>query len=351
MPVPQEADRLPPGQVATRKFPVTGEKEPSVELTASNYELLVEGELERDLRFTLDDLLSWPQRELTTDIHCVTRWSRRGARWTGIRFAELCEHGMAPAERARFVRYTAYSSRNHDTSLPLDVALAEAWLVHSVDGEPLTRSHGFPLRLLMPNRYFYKSLKWLHRITLLQHDQLGFWERTSGYHNHGDPWKEERFEGERFTSTEEVDAFRRLKDFSAYRAGGGKILLKADFRAWRPKTRDLRGLQLKACDFREARLSGVDFREANLTLGRFEGADLNGADFTGADLEGADFTGARLADSRFHANQLSSATFIQMSPSGARRGLAEWEGMEVKAPEGLLEAQTEYLRSLGVLVE
>ena len=254
----------------------------------------------------------------------------------GIRFRELVKEIALPAE-ARFVRFEAYSSRKHDTSLPLAIALEDSWLVYEIDGRPLSIAHGFPVRVVTPSRYFYKSLKWLKKIEFLEEDRLGFWERGSGYHNNGDPWNEERFSGERFTSATDTEAFRTLTDYSTER---DRVILKANFQDWNPRTRDLRGLSLKACDFRGAQLQNADFSGANLTLAKFAGAELRKANFSDADLEGADFSGAKI-DGAIFANNFLSATVFEPLASHAEASM--------HAPQGLLESQEAYLKKLGVL--
>lgn len=326
--------RIPPGQSLTRKFPVTGEKEPSHILTESNWELDLAGQR----RLSLAALRAFPTETFTTDIHCVTSWSQLGMRFTGVRFRDLVRVVTIP-EGTRFVRFEAYSSRGHDTSLPVDVALEDSWLVYEVDGRPLSVAHGFPVRVVTPSRYFYKSLKWLKAIAFLSEDRLGFWERGSGYHNRGDPWREERFDGERFTSSADTNHFRARDDYSDWR---GRVVLKANLRGWDPRCRDLRGLALKACDFRDATLRGVRLEGANLTLANFQGADLREVDFSGADLEGASFSGARLDGAVFADNYLSAAVF---------EGLVSFTGARMTNPMGLLEAQEAYLREIGVLTQ
>lgn len=341
--------KLPPGQTLTRRFPVVGEKSPPPEaLALDRWKLEIRGLLTSEVEIDYPAMRALATQERTVDIHCVTSWSQLGMRFTGIPFRALLAHfRSSPLATARFVRFEAYSDRLHDTSLPLQVALDDAWLVHSFDGEELTPSRGFPLRVVTPSRYFYKSLKWVRRITLLDTDRLGFWERTSGYHNNGDPWREERLEGHRFTSRQDGDAFRKLSCFQAWRnqAPGEApgVIVKGDFRGWHPRTRDLSGLQLKACDFREACLDGVDFTGANLTLARFAGASLRDACFDDADLEGADFSGAHLAGARFRRNLLSAATFFRDG-----KGLLSHEGMTLAEPDGLLEDQEAYLAGIGI---
>ena len=152
----------------------------------------------------------------------------------------------------------------------------------------------------------------------------------------------------RFASKGEVDQFRQLADFEAYRREDPiAVVVKANLKDWNPKTRDLRGLKLKACDFRSSDLRAVDFTGANLTLGKFQGAHLEEANFADADLEGADFSGAFLSGAKFENNELSATVF--QSPDG--EGLASSEGILVASPRGLLESQEAYLRLLGVLRE
>lgn len=338
---------LPPGQTATQKFPVTGEKSPGRTLTAESWTCRVEGAVNGSSEFDFDALMAMPQGEFRADIHCVTSWSQRGMSFQGVRLIDVLRDRVEIDPAARFVHFEAYSARRHDTSLPLDLALEDSWLVHSFDGKPLTAAHGFPVRVVTPSRYFYKSLKWLRKITLLKDDRLGFWERTSAYHNEGDPWLEQRLDGRRFTSSAEAETFKRLEDFTAYREddSASSVVVKASFRDWKPRTLDLRDLRLKACDFRGADLRGANLTGANLTLGQFEGADLQDANLTGADLEGAQFAGAHLAGAILNNNALSATVFQR--PGGY--GLASHEGLQVRHPQGLLESQETYLKTIGAM--
>ena len=155
---------LPPGQTATKKFPVVGEQAPASEaLDLDGWRLVIDGLVERPLAYTYAEIVALPQGELVADIHCVTSWSHFGMRLQGVPLAVVLERAV-PRPEARFVRFEAYSDRGHDTSLPLDLVLGDTWLIHSRDGEPLTPEHGWPLRTVTPSRYFYKSLKWVHRI-------------------------------------------------------------------------------------------------------------------------------------------------------------------------------------------
>src|SRR5207237_2164781 len=123
----------------------------------------------------------------------VTRWSKPAVPFVGISLADLLSV-CKPQSAARFVRFVSYSGRSHDTSLPLADALAlETLVAWEADGRPLAADHGGAVRVVVPGRYFYKSLKWLRAIELLEHDRLGFWEREAGYHNEADPWREQRY--------------------------------------------------------------------------------------------------------------------------------------------------------------
>jgi len=333
---------LAPGQKSTKRFPVTGEHSSGRMLTPESWSLHVAGEVETPRVFSFDEIQAMPQEDLRMDIHCVTSWSRADARFTGVRLKRLIENGVAPKAGARFVHFLAYSDRDHDTSMPVEVAVDEAWLIHSVDGEPLTPEHGYPLRVVLPGRYFYKSLKWVHRITFLKEDRLGFWERESGYHNEGDPWKEQRFDESYIASDEATELLRDCADFDSHRK---QVFVKAELANWQPASLDLHGMEMKACVFRGGNFQGANFSGANLTLSKFKGANLEGADFSGADLEGADFSGAHLAGAKFSDNCFSATTFESKG-----KHLASYEGMTVVNPSGLLESQESYLREIGVLV-
>lgn len=332
----------PPGQAATHKFPVTGEKAPATPaLDLKTWRLHIEGLVENALSLGYDELLAMPQAELTADVHCVTGWSQYAMRFTGLPLAGLLAIAR-PTPAARFVRFAAYSDRGHDTSLPLELALTDTWLVHSFDGRPLEPAHGWPLRTVTPSRYFYKSLKWVHRIELLAEDRLGYWERESQYHNNAD-WRSGQ---ERYTSgaikPERVAAFRSAKDYARYR-GPHNLLLSVDLRGWSPCTTDLGELHIKNSDLREARLAGTNLRGANLTRSDLRGANLRGADLRGADLEGVQFAGADLCDADLTSAALSAATFFEARPNGTTLA-ARIDGLRWDGVSGLLEAQERFLR-------
>jgi DMSO/TMAO reductase YedYZ molybdopterin-dependent catalytic subunit len=334
---------LPPGQVLTQKFPVVGQSGKQVSLPEADWRLIVSGLLSADVELSLSEIQALPQREQRTDIHCVTGWSRLGTTLTGIPLALFLDTlQLRPSPGARFVRFVSYSEGPHDTSLPLDVALSDTWLVHSIDGQPLTIDHGYPLRTVTPSRYFYKSLKWLHRIEFLAEDRLGFWERESHYHNNADPWLGDQ----RYTSGSHdpgrVQAFREAASYLPYR-GPKKLFLTVDLRGWAPKTKELGDLHIKNSDLRYARLDGVDLRKANLTRCDLRGASLAGADLREADLEGASLVGADLTRADLRGAALSAARFFERDPEG-RLVAAKIDGLQWEGASGLLEDQEAFLR-------
>ena len=181
-----DPDRLPPGQSPSTKFPVFTYKAVPT-LSASS--LTIDGEVEDPITLTDDELRALPRVEQVSDFHCVTRWSQFDMRFGGVRARDLLERAQ-PRPSATHV--VAHSHDGYTTNLPLDVVMADDVLIaDSYDGAPLTPEHGFPRRLLVPSRYGWKSAKWLRRLEVLDHDEPGFWERN-GYHNEGDPWREQR---------------------------------------------------------------------------------------------------------------------------------------------------------------
>lgn len=293
---------LPPRQqlAAPGKWPIVGERTPG--RGDATWRVRVEGMVTRPYTLTVSQLQALPQVERPIDIHCVTRWSKLAVRFSGVPLASLI-NWAAPEPTASFVCFTARSERNHRTSLVLADALALDVLVAlKVDGEALDESRGGPLRVIVPGRYFYKSLKWLERIELLGEDRLGFWESTAGYHNTGDIWREERYMAGGI-STAEALAILAKRDLSL-----------CDLRSFDARGRDLAGLiakesLLRDADFRHCSLRGACFDGANLSNARFDGADLREASFRHADVEGADFSGADLRGASFLGASLFGATF------------------------------------------
>lgn len=185
----QNNDRIPPGQYLERGFP-TLTYGPTPQVDTATWSLTIDGLVERELTFTWDELLALPHSEKTTDIHCVTRWSKLDTVWQGVSLDLLLEKAGVKAEASHIV---ASCYGGYTTNLPLvDVTGEKAMIAHVFDGQPLEAQHGGPARLFVPHLYFWKSAKWVNRITLLDHDEPGFWE-VNGYHNHGDPWTEERY--------------------------------------------------------------------------------------------------------------------------------------------------------------
>jgi DMSO/TMAO reductase YedYZ molybdopterin-dependent catalytic subunit len=181
--------RLPPGQYLTDKWPVLhAGTVPETDL--ATWDFRVFGEVEEPLRLGWEEFKALPSTEITTDIHCVTRWSRFDTSFKGVHWRELAKL-VEPKQSAHFV--LAHAEQEFTANVPLAaIEDDEALLAYEADGEPLTPEHGWPLRLVVPHRYFWKSAKWLRGLELLDRDQPGFWERY-GYHNDADYWKEERY--------------------------------------------------------------------------------------------------------------------------------------------------------------
>ena len=181
--------RLPPGQYLTDKWPVLhAGSVPDTDL--ATWDFRVFGEVDDPITLSWDELQALPSKEIQLDIHCVTRWSRFDARFRGVHWSELAKL-VSPKPAGRYV--VAHAEQGFTANVPLRALEDEhALIAYEADGEPLTPDHGWPLRLVIPSRYFWKSAKWLRGIELLDHDQPGFWERY-GYHNDADPWREERY--------------------------------------------------------------------------------------------------------------------------------------------------------------
>ena len=181
--------RLPPGQVVTDKWPVLHHGSvPKVDL--SQWDLRLHGLVERPQAWSWQEFQALPRVQVRCDIHCVTRWSRFDNLWEGVSAREILRRAVLKPE-ARFA--VIHAERGYTTNLPIaELDRDDVLLAHSHDGAALTPDHGWPLRLVVPGRYFWKSAKWLRAIEIVADDRPGFWERN-GYHNEADPWKEERF--------------------------------------------------------------------------------------------------------------------------------------------------------------
>jgi DMSO/TMAO reductase YedYZ molybdopterin-dependent catalytic subunit len=184
------SDRLPPGQYETRDFPVlSAGPTPRIPLDRWRFTVTTENGARRDWSWA--DLTAIPAESPTVDIHCVTRWSKFGTPWRGVPVRVLLADVETAAEYALVSAYGGYT-----TNLPLaDLIDRDAWIAYEYDGRPLAPEHGGPARLLVPHLYLWKSAKWVNGITLMTRDRRGFWEDL-GYHDYGDPWREQRYQGD-----------------------------------------------------------------------------------------------------------------------------------------------------------
>jgi DMSO/TMAO reductase YedYZ molybdopterin-dependent catalytic subunit len=182
-----DAARLPPGQYLTPDFPVLSAG-PTPHTPTAEWSLTIDGAVDAARSWTWDELLALPSETFTVDIHCVTKWTKLDTTWTGVSLDTLLADVTTEAEYV-----TAWCDGDYTTNLPLeDLGDGKAWVVHTYEGDPLDPEHGGPARLLVPHLYFWKSAKWLRGLTLALDDEPGFWESV-GYHNYGDPWREQRY--------------------------------------------------------------------------------------------------------------------------------------------------------------
>jgi DMSO/TMAO reductase YedYZ molybdopterin-dependent catalytic subunit len=182
-----DASRIPPGQYFTPDFPVLSAG-PTPHTPTAEWSLTLDGAVDGAKTWSWDEFLALPQEEVTVDIHCVTKWSKLDTHWTGVAIDTLLDGVETEGEHV-----SAWCDGDYTTNVPLeDLVGGRGWVVHTYDGEPLDPEHGGPARLLVPHLYFWKSAKWLRRLTLTVEDQPGFWEGF-GYHNYGDPWREQRY--------------------------------------------------------------------------------------------------------------------------------------------------------------
>jgi DMSO/TMAO reductase YedYZ molybdopterin-dependent catalytic subunit len=193
-PRPQAAGRLPPGQYETRDFPVLSAG-PTPRVSPDAWDFTLRGADGKAVRWTWHEFQALPRERVTTDIHCVTKWSKFGTVWDGVSvdtlLAAAATQGVKPAPYV-----LALGDGGYTTNLPLaDVTGGKAWVALDYGGEPLVPEHGGPARLLVPHLYFWKSAKWVRQLHFMEHDQPGFWE-SHGYHNYGDPWREQRYAGD-----------------------------------------------------------------------------------------------------------------------------------------------------------
>jgi len=184
-----EPGRLPPGQYVTDDFPVLSAG-PTPHTSLDEWTFAIRAG-EESTTWTWQELQALPSETITTDVHCVTRWSKFDTTWQGVSLDVLLE---AVDHDAPYV--LAFCDGGYTTNLPIeDVTDGKAWVAFAYDGEPLEPEHGGPARLLVPHLYFWKSAKWVRGLVLRDEDEPGFWE-TYGYHMYGDPWREQRYAGD-----------------------------------------------------------------------------------------------------------------------------------------------------------
>jgi DMSO/TMAO reductase YedYZ molybdopterin-dependent catalytic subunit len=185
-----EGERLPPGQYIVRDFPVLSAG-PTPHTPLEEWSFTVQGAVEPERTWTWEEIHELPTETVTRDIHCVTRWSKFDTTWEGVSIDTLLD-GLD----IRGAYVTAYSDGGYTTNLEMEsVTGGKAWVVWNFNGEPLEPEHGGPARMLVPHLYFWKSAKWVRGLRVMERDQMGFWEGL-GYHNHGDPWREQRYWGD-----------------------------------------------------------------------------------------------------------------------------------------------------------
>ncbi len=182
--------RVPPGQYVTKDFPVLSAG-PTPRVPLDQWTLSVSGLVDPPQSWSWEEFRSLSEEEVTADIHCVTKWSKLDTTWQGVSLDTLLAYRKPEAAFALIHSYGGYT-----TNLPVaDLIEGKAWVVYSFDGQPLASEHGGPARLLVPHLYFWKSAKWVTAIELSDTDRRGFWE-SYGYHEYGDPWREQRYAGD-----------------------------------------------------------------------------------------------------------------------------------------------------------
>ncbi len=187
---PEVAGRVPPGQYLTRDSPVLSAG-PTPNIPTATWDLTIIGNVEATSRWTWDEFLTLPRETFTVDIHCVTKWSKLDTDWEGVSLDALLDGIDYSASYL-----IAHCDGGYTTNLPIeDVTGGKAWIAFNYDGEELAPEHGGPARLLVPHLYLWKSAKWVRRLELVDEDRPGFWE-SLGYHEFGDPWLEQRYQGD-----------------------------------------------------------------------------------------------------------------------------------------------------------
>lgn len=189
----RQAGHVPPGQSVVPSWPVlTYGPTPRIDL--NEWSLAIDGEVNAPAQLSWAEFNGLPRTKLTTDIHCVTRWSKLGMEWEGVLIDDLIKAAGGLTDQARFLIASCYGG--YTTNLPLaDITGQQAMVATHAEGHPLAPAHGAPARLFVPHLYFWKSAKYINRLTLDTRDRPGFWE-VNGYHNYGDPWREQRYDGD-----------------------------------------------------------------------------------------------------------------------------------------------------------
>jgi DMSO/TMAO reductase YedYZ molybdopterin-dependent catalytic subunit len=186
---PDGKPRLPPGQVAAKKIQDMGGTPGTT--TVANWKLSIEGEVERPIVLSFQELLNLDQVQIICDIHCVTGWTLLDSRWSGVRLSTIIDR-VKPRKIGKFIIFKA--AAGYTSNIPIsEINKDNVILAHSFFGDKLPEENGAPVRVLVPDRYFYKSAKWLEAIKISSRDEPGYWERQ-GYSNSADPWKEERYQ-------------------------------------------------------------------------------------------------------------------------------------------------------------
>lgn len=183
--------RLPPNQVITRKFPVMTAGTPAT-ASREDWTLTLDGDVGNPVTLDWSEFHKLPQQDFTVDVHCVTRWSKLDTRWRGVSLRVLADL-VKPAADASYVQARAEAGYTANLRL-VDLVGDKAFVATQYDGAPLSEDHGGPARLVVPDLYFWKSAKWLRGLHFSPYDYKGYWEKL-GYHNYGDPWKEQRYRG------------------------------------------------------------------------------------------------------------------------------------------------------------
>ena len=185
-----DASRVPPGQYVTGDFPVLSAG-PTPRTPLTDWKFEIRGAVDRPVSWTWAKFLSLPSEMVTVDVHCVTKWSKLDTVWMGVSVDTLLDGVRTNGEYV-----LAFCDGGYTTNLPLeDITGGKAWIAFAFGGAPLDPEHGGPARLLVPHLYFWKSAKWVRGLDVRAHDEPGFWEMY-GYHNYGDPWKEQRYTGD-----------------------------------------------------------------------------------------------------------------------------------------------------------